>query len=126
VCNEEGGIIDDLLVYRLSDTRYMLVVNASNIEKDFEWLDAHNTFDAQLSNVSDKIALMAIQGPASFDIMQSLTDLPLDSLKYYHFLQPPPGDFLGSQRAIISYTGYTGEKGLEIYCEPEKAPAIWT
>ncbi len=125
MCNAEGGIIDDLLVYRLKADRYMMVVNAANIQKDFNWVTEHNRFNAEVQNISDKTALMALQGPLSFEIAQTITELPLSELKYYHFLVPEPGTFLGTQRAIISYTGYTGERGLEIYCEPERAVDIW-
>ena len=125
MCNEQGGIIDDLLVYRLREDRYMMVVNAANIQKDFAWVTEHNRFQAHVRDISDETALMALQGPISFDIAQKLTDLPLSELKYYHFITPEPGSFLGSQHAILSHTGYTGERGLEIYCEPERALDIW-
>ena len=125
MCRPDGGIVDDLLVYRLSETRYMLVINASNIDKDFAWMQANNPMGADLENASDQVALMAVQGPKSLSIVQKLTDAPLDELKYYHFLEPPSGRFLGCQHAIISRTGYTGEIGLELYCEAGNAETVW-
>lgn len=125
MCNHEGGIVDDLLVYRQHEDRYMLVVNASNIDKDFNWIAQFTREDTALSNVSDDMALLAIQGPKSFDIVQALTDTPLADLKYYHFIEVPPTSFMGMEGVILSHTGYTGERGLEIYCKNEHAVAIW-
>ncbi len=126
MCTETGGIVDDLLVYRQSESSYLLVVNASNIEKDWNWVTGHVVPGTRLQNVSDDVALLAIQGPAAVDIVQSLTNLDLSALKFYHFLQPTRSAFLDLDNVILSHTGYTGEKGLEIYCKSADAPAIWT
>ncbi len=125
MCRPDGGVVDDLLVYRLAEDRYLLVVNASNIEKDFAWMQANNPMNATLDDASDAVALMAIQGPRAFAIVQKLTDVPLGEIAYYHFKEPPAGAFLGCRHTIVSHTGYTGEPGLEIYCEAERAEAVW-
>ncbi len=127
MCQPDGGIVDDLLVYRLGSEEYMLVINASNIESDFAWMQANNPMGAALSNVSDEIALLAVQGPKSFDIVQSLVGdaLDLDTIRFYHFAPQAPGAFLGCSWAILSHTGYTGERGLEIYCKAEDAVRVW-
>jgi aminomethyltransferase len=126
MCQPDGGIIDDLIVYRLSETRYMLVINAANIEKDVAWMHTHNAFDVTIDNVSDETALLALQGPEAFDIAQSFTDVDLDALKFYHFEQPADGSFMEADGVVLSHTGYTGEQGLEIYCAPDDAERIWT
>ena len=126
MCNESGGIIDDLLVYRFNEARYMLVVNASNITKDLAWVRSHNSWPGvEIKNISDQTALLAIQGPKAFSIVQPLIDQPLSELKYYHFLDMPGGSFLGLNQVVLSYTGYTGEQGLEIYCRSEDASKVW-
>ncbi len=125
MCNEEGGIIDDLLVYRLREDAYMLVVNAANIETDYAWMEANNPMGAALHNTSEYIALLALQGPRSLDIMQELTDIPVCEIPYYHFVRPAPGTFFGCDKAIVSRTGYTGEIGLELYVERERAALVW-
>lgn len=125
MCQPDGGIVDDLIVYRLSEEEYMLVVNAANIEKDFGWMRENNPMGATLRNESAETALLALQGPEAFAIAGHLTDESLDELKFYHFKKLPPGAFLGCERAILSHTGYTGERGLEIYCEAEKAVTVW-
>ena len=125
MCRPDGGIIDDLLVYRLREDVYMLVINASNIEKDFAWMLAHNPMGAVLHNTSELIALLAIQGPQSLEIAQRITDHDLSDIKYYHFLRPAPGSFLGCNKVILSRTGYTGEQGLELYVEAENAVRVW-
>ncbi len=127
MCRPDGGIVDDLLVYRINAEEYMLVINASNIEGDFAWMQAHNPMGAELTNVSDEIALLAIQGPEAFGIVQSLVGdaLDLDAIKFYHFVPMAPGAFLGCSWAILSHTGYTGERGLEIYCQAGDAVRIW-
>ena len=125
MCTPAGGIVDDLLVYRLAEDEYMLVINAANIEKDYAWMKSHNPADAALDNISEEVALMAVQGPEAIGIVQDMTDLPLDDIKFYHFLQPEAGAFLGCTQAIVSRTGYTGEPGLEIYCEPNEAEDVW-
>ncbi|HTR28556.1 MAG TPA: glycine cleavage system aminomethyltransferase GcvT [Puia sp.] len=123
--NDTGGIIDDLIVYCLEDNKaYMLVVNAANIEKDWEWISAHNTTGAELHNISDKTALLAIQGPNANRIMQALTDIDILNLKYYTFAK---GRFAGIDNVLISATGYTGAGGIEIYFEDkgDNAATIW-
>ena len=125
MCQDDGGVVDDLLVYRLSENDYLLVINAANIDKDVAWMRANNPMGTDLTDVSEEIALLAVQGPKSIDIVQKLTDAPLDALKYYHFIQPASGSFLGCRHAILSRTGYTGEIGLEIYCDAESAGRVW-
>ncbi len=120
--NEEGGIIDDLLVYRIDEKTYMLVVNASNIEKDWNWIQKYNDKDVEMHNISDKTSLLAIQGPRAADALQSLTDVDLGSMEYYNFVK---GTFAGVGNVVISATGYTGAGGFEIYFENEHADKIW-
>jgi aminomethyltransferase len=111
--NDQGGIIDDLLVYCLEENKvYMLVVNAANIEKDWNWISSHNTEQAELHNISERTALLAVQGPLATAILQPLTGLDLHNLKYYHFVK---GTFAGVDDVIVSATGYTGAGGVEIY-----------
>ena len=120
--NANGGIIDDLIIYRLGETKYMLVVNASNIEKDWNWLVKQNKYDVHLSNQSDNYSLLAIQGPKAAEAMQCLSTTDLSSIKYYHFAT---SDFAGIKNVIISATGYTGSGGFEIYCKNECVEQIW-
>lgn len=120
--NEKGGIIDDLLVYRIDEKTYMLVVNASNIEKDWNWIQKYNDRDVEMHNISDKTSLLAIQGPRAADALQSLTDVDLGSMEYYNFVK---GTFAGVENVVISATGYTGAGGFEIYFENEHADKIW-
>jgi aminomethyltransferase len=120
--NETGGIVDDLIVYKFADEHYMLVVNASNIEKDWNWINSHNTMGAKLTNVSDEYSLFAVQGPKAIEAVQSLTPVALDSVKFYHFTV---GEFAGIQDVIISGTGYTGAGGFEIYVKNEHAEHVW-
>jgi aminomethyltransferase len=123
--NNDGGIIDDLLVYCIAENKtYMLVVNAGNIEKDWNWISAHNTGNAEMHNISDKTALLAIQGPNATKILQQLTDMDIMDLKYYTFTK---GKFAGIDNVLISATGYTGAGGVEIYFENEgnNANIIW-
>ncbi len=123
--NDQGGIVDDLLVYCLEPGKtYMLVVNAANIEKDWNWISAHNTNGAELINISDKTALLAIQGPNATKILQPLTEVDILNLKYYTFVK---GSFAGVEKVVISATGYTGAGGIEIYFEGTEANAkkIW-
>ncbi|WP_069131610.1 glycine cleavage system aminomethyltransferase GcvT [Rhodohalobacter halophilus] len=124
MCYEDGGIVDDLLVYKLSDDEYMLVVNASNIEKDWKWINSHNSMGAELENRSDQYALLALQGPKSIEILQKLTESDVSEIKFYTFEQ---GTVAGESGVIISATGYTGEKGFELYIDTAKADAtkIW-
>lgn len=121
--NSTGGIVDDLIVYRLTENDYMLVVNASNIEKDWNWINENNTFnDVTLVNKSDDYSLLAIQGPKAIEAMQSLTSINLSEIKYYHFEQ---GEFAGYHDIIISATGYTGSGGFEIYCHNDQVIEVW-
>lgn len=120
--NGNGGIVDDLIVYRFSAEKYLLVVNASNIEKDWNWIQQNNDFDAQLHNASDEYALLAIQGPKAVEAMQSLTSVDLASIKFYHFTV---AEFAGCKDVIISATGYTGSGGFEIYIKNEDALKVW-
>ncbi|HEX5654513.1 MAG TPA: glycine cleavage system aminomethyltransferase GcvT [Chitinophagaceae bacterium] len=123
--NETGGIIDDLLVYCLEENKvYMLVVNASNIEKDWNWIGQFNTGNAELHNISDKTCLLAVQGPNATKILQPLTEMDILNLKYYTFVK---GNFAGVNNVLISATGYTGAGGVEIYFEDkgEDAEKIW-
>lgn len=120
--NEEGGIVDDLLVYRMDEKSYMLVVNASNIDKDWNWLQKFNTNNVEMHNISDKTSLLAVQGPKSADALQSLTDMDLASMEYYTFKK---GTFAGVDNVLVSATGYTGAGGFEIYFENQYADQIW-
>ena len=123
--NEDGGIVDDLLVYCIEETNvYMLVVNASNIEKDWNWIKHHNKQHAEMHNISDKTCLLAIQGPNATKILQPLTDIDILNLKYYTFVK---GKFAGVDNVLISATGYTGAGGVEIYFEDKDGAAdkIW-
>jgi len=120
--NGNGGIVDDLLVYRIHADKYMLVVNASNMDKDWEWISRHNTGGVKMTNLSDHMSLLAVQGPKTFDLLQPLTQVRLNELKYYTF---EIGTFAGIPDVIVAYTGYTGEKGLELYIKNEDAHKLW-
>jgi aminomethyltransferase len=120
--NETGGIVDDLIVYRIHENEYLLVVNASNIEKDWNWIQSQNTVGAILENRSDDYSLLAIQGPKAIEAMQSLTSINLSEIKYYHF---EIGNFAGFNDIIVSATGYTGSGGFEIYCKNDQVESIW-
>jgi aminomethyltransferase len=120
--NNDGGIVDDLLVYRVSENGYMLVVNASNIDKDWNWIQQHNTAKVEMENISDKTALLAVQGPKALAVLQTLTDVNLSEIKYYHFLK---GTFCGVENVLLSATGYTGSGGFEIYFDIKHAELIW-
>ena len=120
--NEEGGIVDDLLVYQYDPQKYLLVVNASNIEKDWNWCVAHNTEGAELENSSDRTAQLAVQGPKAILALQKLTDIDLSDIPYYTF---KVGEFAGEKNVIISNTGYTGAGGFELYFYPDAADKIW-
>tara|TARA_Y200000002_G_scaffold129628_1_gene106791 strand:- start:589 stop:1671 length:1083 start_codon:yes stop_codon:yes gene_type:complete len=120
--NLEGGIVDDLLIYRFNAEKYMLVVNASNIEKDWNWISQFNTNKAIISNLSDDYSLLAVQGPMASQALQSLTSLDLSAMKYYTFAL---ADFYGFKDVIISATGYTGAGGFEIYFPNDIAETIW-
>jgi len=120
--NGKGGIVDDLIIYKVKETEYLLVVNASNIEKDWNWISSHNSFGATMRNLSDDYSLLAIQGPKAIEAMQSLTSVDLSAINYYHF---EVGDFAGIEYAIISATGYTGSGGFEIYCKNSEVEQVW-
>lgn len=120
--NETGGIVDDIIVYHYEDEKYLLVVNASNIEKDWEWCVRHNTMGAELENASDRMAQLAIQGPKAMDVLQRLTLLDLSTIPYYAFAT---SEFAACQNVIISNTGYTGAGGFELYFYPEAGIKIW-
>lgn len=123
--NEQGGIVDDLLVYCIEENKtYMLVVNASNIEKDWNWISKFNTQGVEMQNISDKTGLLAVQGPNAVKLMQQLTDMDITNLKYYTFAK---GTFAGVDNVLVSATGYTGAGGVEIYFEDkgDNAKKIW-
>jgi len=121
--NEDNGIVDDLICYRIKENTYLLVVNASNIEKDWNWISKYNEgFNANLKDVSEEYSLLAIQGPKAVEAMQSLSSLNLAEIPFYKF---KIGDFAGIENVIISATGYTGSGGFEIYCKNEEAIQIW-
>ena len=120
--NGKGGIVDDLIVYKIKEEQYLLVVNASNIEKDWNWISSHNDMGVEMKNVSDDYSLLAIQGPKASEAMQSLTSVDLNGIPYYNFVV---GDFAGVEHTIISATGYTGAGGFEIYFENEYADKMW-
>lgn len=120
--NEKGGIIDDLIIYKISDEEWLLVVNASNIEKDWNWINNNNKWNVSLENRSDEMSLLAIQGPKAVEAMQALTDVNLSEIPFYHF---KIGKFAGIEDVIISATGYTGSGGFEIYFKNEDAETIW-
>ena len=120
--NNEGGIVDDLIVYKMKEEQYLLVVNASNIEKDWDWISSHNDLGVEMKNLSDDYSLLAIQGPKAVQAMQSLSSVDLGDIPYYHFVV---GDFAGFDNVIISATGYTGSGGFEIYCKNSEVETIW-
>lgn len=123
MCYETGGVVDDLLVYRLEDEKYLLCVNAANIEKDFEWMKGQVQGDVTVTNKSDEYAQIALQGPLSEEVLQTLTDVNLDSLKYFKFIENAQ---VSGYNVLLSRTGYTGEDGFEIYGEPGAIVALWT
>ena len=120
--NATGGIVDDLIVYRFNAEKWLLVVNASNIEKDWNWINSQNTMNAELRNISDDYSLLAIQGPKAVEAMQSLTSENLNEIKFYHF---KVAEFAGIPNVIISATGYTGSGGFEIYCKNSEVEQVW-
>lgn len=121
--NEENGIVDDLICYRIKENTYLLVVNASNIEKDWNWISKYNEdFKADLKDLSEDYSLLAIQGPKAVEAMQSLSSLDLTEIEFYKF---KIGDFAGIENVIISATGYTGSGGFEIYCKNDEVAQIW-
>tara|TARA_Y100001980_G_scaffold46067_2_gene28247 strand:+ start:31789 stop:32865 length:1077 start_codon:yes stop_codon:yes gene_type:complete len=118
--NDKGGVVDDFITYKMGEEEYMLVVNASNIEKDWTWITSQNK-GATLKNISEDIVLLAVQGPKASDTLQKLTDADLSSVKYYHFIE----DTLAGKKMIISATGYTGAGGFELYIQKEDAKEVW-
>lgn len=120
--NETGGIVDDLIVYKIKDEDYMLVVNASNIDKDWNWISKFNTKGAEMKNISDDTCLFAVQGPGATAVLQTLTKTDLSAIPYYHFAV---GQFAGCDSVVMSNTGYTGAGGFEIYCNKKQAEEIW-
>jgi aminomethyltransferase len=120
--NEEGGIVDDLIIYKVKEETYLLVVNASNIEKDWDWIVSKNTMGAEMKNISDAYSLLAIQGPKAVEAMQTLTSVDLSSIAFYNFVVT---DFAGIEHVIISATGYTGSGGFEIYCKNSEVKQVW-
>ena len=120
--NENGGIVDDFLVYRIDEKTYMLVVNASNIDKDWDWISKYNSEGVEMKNISDQTSLLAVQGPKAAAALQSLTDVDLASMEYYTFKK---GLFAGVENVLISATGYTGAGGFELYFDDKYAKHIW-
>lgn len=120
--NEDGGIVDDLIIYKMKEDQYLLVVNASNIEKDWNWISSKNDMGVDMRNISEDYSLLAIQGPKAVEAMQSLTSVDLSAIKYYHF---EVADFAGVEHVIISATGYTGSGGFEIYAKNDQIEQIW-
>lgn len=120
--NESGGIVDDLLVYRIDEKTYMLVVNASNIEKDWNWFTRFNSNNVEMHDISDKTSLFAVQGPKAAEVLQPLTGMDLMNMEYYTF---DKGVFAGVENVVVSATGYTGAGGFEIYVENNNARKVW-
>jgi aminomethyltransferase len=120
--NDRGGIVDDIVVYHYEDEKYLLVVNAANIDKDWAWCTSHNTVGAELENASDRMGQLAVQGPKAREILQRLTPVDLSAIPYYAFVT---GELAGCPRVIISNTGYTGAGGFELYFYPEDGIRIW-
>lgn len=127
--NKEGGIVDDLLVYRLDEDKcsegeqaFMLVVNGANIQKDWEWINSENSFDAKLTDISDRTGLLAVQGPKAVETLQKLTDIDLSDIAYYHFTK---GTIAGIDNVLISATGYTGSGGFELYVDNKDLAKLW-
>jgi aminomethyltransferase len=120
--NDDGGIVDDLIVYKVKEDTYLLVVNADNIEKDWNWISSKNDVGAQMRDLSDAYSLLALQGPKAVEAMQSLTSHDLSAINFYNFIV---GDFAGVEHVIISATGYTGSGGFEIYCKNSEVKHVW-
>lgn len=120
--NERGTVVDDIIVYRFNANRFIFVVNASNIEKDFDWIVSHKKGNVKIENRSDDFALIAFQGPKAVSILKGLTDINIADIQAFHFQQ---GSFNKHDTCIFARTGYTGEDGLEVFCSPKAAPAIW-
>ncbi|RSL34677.1 glycine cleavage system aminomethyltransferase GcvT [Salibacterium salarium] len=122
LCNENGGVVDDLLIYQLDENCYMLVLNAVNIKKDLNWLIKHSYKNVEIKDMSDYYSLLAIQGPKAEKILQCLTDEDLSKIQLFRFQK---GSFFNCVNCIVSRTGYTGEDGFEIYCKAGEAPSLW-
>lgn len=120
--NADGGIVDDLIIYMIKENEYLLVVNASNIQKDWDWISSHNTMGATMRDLSEDYSLLAIQGPKAAEAMQSLTSVDLKGIPFYNFVVGP---FAGIENVIISATGYTGSGGFEIYCKNDEVAQVW-
>jgi len=120
--NSKGGIVDDLLIYRLKENVYLLVVNASNIKKDWDWISKHNKFSAEMEDISDKTTLLALQGPKAKQVLAKLTEIDIENMKYYTFEK---GTVAGEENVLVSATGYTGSGGFELYFKNESADIIW-
>ena len=120
--DKEGGIVDDLIVYKIKDNDYLLVVNAGNIDKDWNWISKHNTEGVDMKNISDEICLFAVQGPKATAVLQKLTSTDLSDIKYYHFAI---GELAGAKDVILSNTGYTGSGGFEVYVNKADAEKVW-
>lgn len=120
--NDDGGVVDDLIIYKLKEETYLLVVNASNIEKDWNWISSKNDVGAEMRDLSEDYSLLAIQGPKAVEAMQSITSHDLSAIKFYNFVV---GDFAGVENVIISATGYTGSGGFEIYCKNTEVKQVW-
>ncbi|MFD1014665.1 glycine cleavage system aminomethyltransferase GcvT [Winogradskyella rapida] len=120
--NDDNGVVDDLIIYKLKEETYLLVVNASNIEKDWNWISSKNDVGAEMRDLSEDYSLLAIQGPKAVEAMQSLSSHDLSAIKFYNFVV---GDFAGIENAIISATGYTGSGGFEIYCKNSEVKQVW-
>ncbi len=120
--NGKGGIVDDLIVYMLEENRYMLVVNAANEQKDWDWISSHNDQGVSMTNATDQYCLFAVQGPKATSVLQQLTDIDLGAIKYYHFTI---GSIAGASEVIISATGYTGSGGFELYVKNQDAQTVW-
>ena len=120
--NETGGIVDDLIVYKVKDSDYLLVVNASNIEKDWNWISKFNSKGADMKNISDDMCLFAVQGPKAVGVLQKLTSTELSAIKYYHFAV---GELAGVLNVVLSNTGYTGAGGFEVYVNKANAEKVW-
>lgn len=120
--NENGGIVDDFLTYKIDDETYLLVVNASNIEKDWNWISKYNSYGVEMKDISDETSLFAVQGPKAAEALQGLTDIELASMEYYSFVK---GSFAGVDNVIVSATGYTGAGGFEIYVANKDAQKVW-
>ena len=120
--NADGGIVDDFLLYKIEENKYLLVVNASNMEKDLKWINDHNSFNCTIDNQSENYSLLAVQGPHSIELLQQLTDVDLSEIEYYNF---QIGNIAGVDNVILSRTGYTGEIGFELYVRNEVTKQLW-